>query len=658
MQNNWPPQHSVIPIGPGALIADRYRLQVPLGTGSFGQVFLAEDLKFKPPRLVAIKFLHPQFLVDPQVREELEREASTLAHLKHPNILRVIDFEIKPNIAYVITDYAENGSLVNLMRPGTDKKPVQIPLPRVAFFLRQLADALDYAHSQGLIHRDIKPLNVLIDSREQPLLADFGLATPLANTQSSVMVSVNTSGTPFYMAPEQWQGQAGKASDIYALAIMTYQMIAGQPPFMGNDTALGYQHINSPVPLLSQRAPGLVYPPGLDAVFAEALAKDPHKRTRPASEFARRFDAALGVQPLPAPEPAKPEAPYTRTEAVINLPPPPQPQKAAEPAQFQFPPVVPQVTEVAPRVSQQTPPQVVANQAPPARPQVAPFAPVSQPQPPVAPYTPMNSFPPVTAPVVNNGMSKKTRAILGVTFLTLVCMAIVLIGIYLVKTGMFPSGQPTSLSIAATVPAQTVPATLPATAVINNTVAPATTLSSTPSATTRASTPTTNSRLITPTPTLTRSTTAAAGSISGVVTYSNLSVTHVTGKVNYPQDPPVGGQHNPVWQNCGIYDQPVVNETAVHSMEHGAVWITYQPNLPASSVDLLRQLVRGKGYIILAPYTGLTSTVVASAWGVQLKLDDVSDPRLAQFIDYYRSGPQTPEPGAPCTGGVGEPSGQ
>jgi hypothetical protein len=149
----------------------------------------------------------------------------------------------------------------------------------------------------------------------------------------------------------------------------------------------------------------------------------------------------------------------------------------------------------------------------------------------------------------------------------------------------------------------------------------------------------------------------ATTDISGVVSYSNLSRNHVNGTVNYPQSPPVGGDHNPIWQNCGIYDKPIANENGVHSLEHGAVWITYQPDLPSSAVEQLRNDVRGKAYTLLSPYTGLSSPVVATAWGLQLKLNDASDPRLAQFIKTYAGGPQTPEPGALCSGGIGNPIG-
>jgi hypothetical protein len=143
--------------------------------------------------------------------------------------------------------------------------------------------------------------------------------------------------------------------------------------------------------------------------------------------------------------------------------------------------------------------------------------------------------------------------------------------------------------------------------------------------------------------------------IPGIVTYSNLSQNHVTGKVTYPQNPPVGGPHNAVWQNCGMYSTPVANENGVHSLEHGAVWITYQPSLSDQQVEQLRALVRGHGHALLSPYPGLPSPVVISAWGIQLQVKNASDPRLAAFLSKYEQGPQTPEPGAACSGGTGTP---
>lgn len=148
----------------------------------------------------------------------------------------------------------------------------------------------------------------------------------------------------------------------------------------------------------------------------------------------------------------------------------------------------------------------------------------------------------------------------------------------------------------------------------------------------------------------------ASGPIDGVQTYAGLSANHVTTPVTYAQNPPVGGDHTGHWQNCGIYDQPITPiEPAVHSLEHGAVWITYDPALGGDEVGKLRSLVRGKPYAMLSPMEGLPSPVVASAWGLQLTVDSASDERLGTFLATYMQGPQTPERGAACFSGVGSP---
>jgi hypothetical protein len=145
------------------------------------------------------------------------------------------------------------------------------------------------------------------------------------------------------------------------------------------------------------------------------------------------------------------------------------------------------------------------------------------------------------------------------------------------------------------------------------------------------------------------------GDIDGVQTFSNLAGNHTLEPVQYPQDPPVGGPHNPAWQNCGVYTSPVPNENAVHSLEHGVIWITYQPDLPADELEKLQNLTRQSSYRLLSPYPGLTSPIVVSAWGYQLRLDSAEDERLGQFIQKYEQNPNGPEPGASCAGGVGQP---
>lgn len=297
MQGYGPP----FPINPNMLLGGRYRLLRPLGRGTFGQVFEAEDVKFVPPKRVALKLLHQEYLNNDQVRDDIRREAGVLARFNHPNILRVIDFEVTRDLAYIVTDLAEGGSLANKIGPDQNQQPRHLTLEQVARYLEQIAEALDEAHAQGLVHRDIKPLNILLDKRDRPLLADFGLAANLSGTQSSMLLDASSSGTPLYMSPEQWRGQAGKASDIYALGVLVYQLVTGRTPYEGNQFELMGQHLNSPVPPLSYRAPGLVYPAALDTVVAATLAKDQHQRIRPASEFARRFRAAIIEPPQPRP---------------------------------------------------------------------------------------------------------------------------------------------------------------------------------------------------------------------------------------------------------------------------------------------------------------------------------------------------------------------
>jgi hypothetical protein len=148
-----------------------------------------------------------------------------------------------------------------------------------------------------------------------------------------------------------------------------------------------------------------------------------------------------------------------------------------------------------------------------------------------------------------------------------------------------------------------------------------------------------------------------AGPPEGVQEFGEIPAgDHTPDPVDYEQNPPVGGPHNPVWQNSGFYGSPVQNETAVHTMEHGGVWITYSPDLPQDEKDAIREIVEGRDCLLASPYPDLPegAQIVASSWNTQLRLDDVEDPRLDQFIQTYRRGTQTPEPGASCSGGTSE----
>ncbi|WP_127792376.1 DUF3105 domain-containing protein [Agromyces sp. LHK192] len=141
--------------------------------------------------------------------------------------------------------------------------------------------------------------------------------------------------------------------------------------------------------------------------------------------------------------------------------------------------------------------------------------------------------------------------------------------------------------------------------------------------------------------------------IDGVETFDNASA-HVQGAVDYPQTPPTGGEHNPVWLNCGVYTEPVPNENAVHSLEHGAVWVTYDPSLADAELEALRAKLPST-YVILSPFDGLPSPIVLSGWNTQLQVDDADDARIAEFLEEYWKSDLVPEPGALCTGGVDAP---
>ena len=141
-----------------------------------------------------------------------------------------------------------------------------------------------------------------------------------------------------------------------------------------------------------------------------------------------------------------------------------------------------------------------------------------------------------------------------------------------------------------------------------------------------------------------------------VQTFPVVERLHVDSPVSYAQTPPVGGPHAPLWHNCGFYDRPIANEHGVHSLEHGAVWITYRPELDTAEITRLRELARSQPYLLVSPFAGLPSPVVASAWGHQVSLHSASDPRLLEFVRAFRLGPQAPERGGPCSGGVGRPA--
>jgi hypothetical protein len=144
--------------------------------------------------------------------------------------------------------------------------------------------------------------------------------------------------------------------------------------------------------------------------------------------------------------------------------------------------------------------------------------------------------------------------------------------------------------------------------------------------------------------------------IEGLETFK-VAQGHKEGRLSYPTSPPAGGEHNSAWQNCGVYDTQIANENVVHSLEHGAVWITYQPNLPPEQVQKLKDLVKGRTYTVLSPnqFGALEKPIYAVAWGARVGVDTPDDKRLDKFIRVYMNSKLVPEPGASCSGAVGNP---
>ncbi len=254
-----------------------YRLLRLLGAGGFAEVYLGRHVDLDTQ--AAIKVLHTQLsLTD---IDNFRKEARTIAHLHHPHIIRVLDFNAAGSTAFLVMDYAIGGTMRERYPKGTI-----VPLTTVISSIQQVADALQYAHNKKLIHRDIKPENILLGEQDNVLLSDFGIA--LVEQTSRNKNTQDVTGTASYMSPEQFRGKPEKASDQYALATVVYEWLGGSVPFSGGDfIQLGYQHTHEPVPPLRAKVPTIS--PEIERVVMTALAKDPKQRF----DSVRAFAAAL-----------------------------------------------------------------------------------------------------------------------------------------------------------------------------------------------------------------------------------------------------------------------------------------------------------------------------------------------------------------------------
>lgn len=260
----------------------QYQLIAPLGYGGMATVYQG----FQPAlgRPVAVKILSLSRLPDPTLPARFRREARLAASLMHPNIVPVYDFGEWQGHLYIVMALVPGGTL-------KDRMDARVPVESVVRLVGQVADALGFAHAQGIFHRDVKPTNILLAAADWAMLSDFGIARALGET-TRLTNPRGTIGTPAYMAPEQWLGgDVDGRADVYSLGVVLYELLAGSPPFTATTSeGLMRQHLESPVPSLRSRRRDL--PPGFEDAVQTALAKDPASRFRRAAELKEALEDA------------------------------------------------------------------------------------------------------------------------------------------------------------------------------------------------------------------------------------------------------------------------------------------------------------------------------------------------------------------------------
>src|SRR5437762_7731982 len=266
----------------GELIAGRYELEELVGSGGMSSVYRAHDRLLE--RTVALKILHEQFTRDDDYVERFRREARAVAQLAHPNIVTVIDRGEQDGRQFIVFEYVDGMNLKELM---TQEGPLS---PREAIELAlQVARGLSFAHESGLVHRDVKPQNVLLDADGRAKVTDFGIAH--AVDVDGMTITGTIMGTSNYIAPEQARGQpVDEQTDVYSLGCVLYELLAGDVPFEGdNFVAVAMRHVNDPVPSVREVRPDV--PPRLDWAIQRAMAKDPGDRFDSMADFAAELEA-------------------------------------------------------------------------------------------------------------------------------------------------------------------------------------------------------------------------------------------------------------------------------------------------------------------------------------------------------------------------------
>lgn len=377
-------------IKPGTKIGP-YEVVEQIGRGGMATVYKAHQPSLA--RFVAIKVLPDFFVDEPGFKERFQREAVSVAKLRHSNILAVFDYGDTEGITYIVNEFIDGGTLA-------DQVGNPLPIDYTTQILAPIASALDYAHARGVLHRDLKPSNILLSHDGTPILGDFGLAKMLGQGGPGLTQSGMVVGTPEYMAPEQCEGKdLTPGADIYSLGVVAYEMLTGRPPFTAETpAAVIMAQIHNQLP-----APRSIYaevPPAVEVALLKALARQPGDRPRSASQMVRGLAEAdrtpgpitvVTVEPPPATPPEPPPsyplaesserpAPVAEPPAAYPSPPPPSPEPGA--------PSSPPPSPVSPPTAYPSPPYAYPPPTPPPTYKApAGYQPPSSPQPAARPPT-------------------------------------------------------------------------------------------------------------------------------------------------------------------------------------------------------------------------------------------------------------------------------
>jgi len=273
----------------GKTLGSRYQLGQLLGEGGMSAVYKATDPNLR--RAVAVKLIHSHLSKDPEFVGRFEEEAAAVAQLKHPNVIQVFDFDHDGDTYYMVLEFVPGETLQNRLR-RLSAAGERLPTDEATEIAARISDALDYAHGRGMIHRDVKPANIMLDEQGNPVLMDFGIAKIVGGKFHTVTGTII--GTALYMSPEQVSGvNIDARADLYSLGVVLFEMVSGAPPFNGDSAVtIMMKHVNEPVPDIRQLNPST--PLALQAVIEKALAKDPVDRFQTAREMGAALRRTLG----------------------------------------------------------------------------------------------------------------------------------------------------------------------------------------------------------------------------------------------------------------------------------------------------------------------------------------------------------------------------